>query len=256
MTTEQLEEGLAYAEDNFLNDNAPHLKVDKELIRKRFDLTGKKILDFGCGMGGMSLWYATNWNCKVHGLDIDNHHVNIANKMKEKHGVSNVRFEVRNVLEKPLDEKYDYVFLNDVAEHIPLDILKQIIAQLGNSLKKGGQIFVTYPPWKSPYASHVTHAVGIPWCQYLPDSVLLKLIEKNNMVLVGDEESDLVEAYKGLNHLTHKKLMNVVNGSGLKPVYRKSHCLLNKVGPLKDLNFNFFPLDFLVTKEFLLLQKN
>ena len=256
MTKEQLDEGLAYAEDNFLNDNAPHLKVDKALIKSKFDLTGKKILDFGCGMGGMSLWYATNWNCEVHGLDIDNHHVNIANKMKEKHGVSNVRFEVRNVLEKPLDEKYDYVFLNDVAEHIPLDILKQIIAQLGNSLKKGGQIFVTYPPWKSPYASHVTHAVGIPWCQYLPDSVLLKLIEKNNMVLVGDEESDLVEAYKGLNHLTHKKLMNVVNGSGLKPVYRKSHCLLNKVGPLKDLNFNFFPLDFLVTKEFLLLQKN
>ena len=256
MTKEQLDEGLAYAEDNFLNDNAPHLKVDKALIKARFDLTGKKILDFGCGMGGMSLWYATNWNCEVHGLDIDNHHVNIANKMKEKHGVANVHFEVRNVLERPLEGKYDYVFLNDVAEHIPLDVLEKIIEQLGNSLKKGGQIFVTYPPWKSPYASHVTHAVKIPWCQFLPDSILLKMIEKNNMILVGDEESDLVEAYKGLNHLTHDKLMKVVNGSGLKPVYRKSHCLLNKVDFLREANFNFFPLDFLVTKEFLLLQKN
>jgi SAM-dependent methyltransferase len=256
MTKEQLDEGLAYAEDNFLNDHAPHLRVDKELIRQRFDLTNKKILDFGCGMGGMSLWYATNWDCEVHGLDIDNHHVNIANQMKEKHGISNVRFEVRNVLERPLEEKYDYVFLNDVAEHIPLNILKEIMSQLGNALNDGGQIFVTYPPWKSPYASHVTHAVKIPWCQYLPDSLLLKLIEKNNMVLVGDEESDLVEAYKGLNHLTHEKLMKVINGSGLKPVYRKSHCLLNKVKPLKEVNFNFFPLDFLITKEFLLLQKN
>lgn len=256
MTKEQFEEGLAYAEENFLNDQAAHLKVDKALIRQKFDLTNKRILDFGCGMGGMSLWYATNWPCEVHGLDIDNHHIKIANQIKAKHLVDNVIFEVRNILEKPLAEKYDYVFLNDVAEHIPLNILKEILAQLGNSLKKGGQIFVTYPPWKSPYASHVTHAVGIPWCQYLPDGILLKMIEKNNMVLVGDEESDLIEAYKGLNHLTHEKLIKAVNGSGLSPVYRKSHCLLNKVKPLKEINFNFFPLDFLVTKEFLLLQKN
>lgn len=255
MTKEQLEEGLRYAEENFLDENANHLAVDKKLIREKFDLTGKKILDFGCGMGGMTLWYATNWECDVLGLDIDNHHVAIARKMKEKHNAKNARFVVQNVLEKPLAEKFDYVFLNDVAEHIPLDILKQIIRQLGASLAEGGRIFVTYPPWKSPYASHVTHAVGIPWCQYLPQGKLMKMIEKNNMVLVGDEESDLVEAYKGLNHLTHDKLMNAVNGSGLKPIFRKSHCILNKVPGLKNVPFRIPPLDFLITKEFLLLEK-
>lgn len=256
MTQALYQEGLAYAEGNFLDENASHLHVDKQLIREKFNLDGKKILDFGCGMGGMSLWYASNWNCQVHGVDIDRHHITIANELKARHGISNVYFEVRNILERPLKEKVDFVFLNDVAEHIQLPILKQIFLELGRSLVKGGQVFVSYPPWRSPYASHVQHVVGIPWCQFLPDKILLPMIERNNRPIVGEEESDLLQAYKGLNHLTHKKLMQVIEGSGLIPVFRKSHSFINKVSLLKNINLNFFPFDFLVTKEFILLQKN
>lgn len=255
MTTAQLENGLTYAEENFKDDNAPHLWIDKQLIKEKFDLTGKKVLDFGCGMGGMTLWYATNWDCQVTGLDIDNHHVSIAKRMQEKYGVQNVEFRVQNVLDAPLDEKYDYVFMNDVAEHVPYPVLKEIFQQLGRLLADGGRVFVTYPPWKSPYASHVTHAVKVPWCQFLPEKTLLGMIEKNNQVLVGDEESDLVEAYKGLNHLTHKNLINTLEDTGLKPVYRKSHCILNRLPGAKNMNFRMFPLDYLITKEFVLLEK-
>lgn len=55
MTQALYDEGISYAEQNFLDETANHLRVDKELIRSKFDLDGKKILDFGCGMGGMSL---------------------------------------------------------------------------------------------------------------------------------------------------------------------------------------------------------
>ncbi|MFT4666028.1 MAG: cyclopropane fatty-acyl-phospholipid synthase-like methyltransferase [Polaribacter sp.] len=258
MTEAQFKEGVAYSEDNFQNDNAPHLHIDKKLIKERFDLTGKRILDFGCGMGGMSVWYATNWDCSVYGLDIDKHHVTIANHLKEKHKVDNVTFEKRNILNDKLkpEERFDYIFLNDVAEHIAYPILEEIFQVLEAGLAEGGKIFVTYPPWKSPYASHVTHAVNIPWCQYLPNGYLMNLIEKNNMQIVGEEESDLVEAYKGLNHLTHKKLTSTIKKkTNLKPVFRKSHCILNKLPGLGNSNINFFPFDFLVTKEFLLLEK-
>lgn len=256
MNKEQLKAGLQYAEENFLNENANHLIVDKKLIREKFDLTGKRILDFGCGMGGMTLWYANNWHCNVLGLDIDEHHIMIAKKIRKKHNVNNVRFEVKDILTNPLTEQFDYIFLNDVAEHIPLNILQQILQHLNESLTENGQIFITYPPWKSPYASHVAHAVGIPWCQYLPEKQLIKIIKKNNMKIIGDKESDLLEAYKGLNHLTHKKLMKVINVVGMKPVLRKSHCILNKLPGLKNIPFRIPPLDFLITKEFLLLEKN
>ncbi len=257
MITQALfQEGLAYAEENFLNENANHLHFDKKLFRENFNLEGKKILDFGCGMGGMSLWYASNWDCQVLGFDIDRHHIAIARELKSKHGIQNVRFEVRNILEQPLDEQVDLAVLNDVAEHIRLPVLKQVFSAISKSLVDGGQVFVSYPPWRSPYASHVQHVVGIPWCQFLPDSILLPLIKRNNRPIVGEEESDLLQAYKGLNHLTHDKLLQAVEGSGLKPIFRKSHSFINKIPIFKNVNLNFFPLDFLVTKEFILLEKN
>jgi len=258
MTEAQFVEGLQYAEDNFQNDDAPHLKVDKALLKNKYNLNGKKILDFGCGMGGMSLWYATTWpECSVYALDIDSHHIEVATTLQEKYQVHNVEFSRRNILETPLEdhERFDFIVLNDVAEHIQFPILKQIFKQLSNRLTDDGVIFVSYPPWRSPYASHVTHAVKVPWCQFLPESVLFKMIEKNNQVIVGDLESDLLEAYKGLNHLTHEKLTEVVATNNLKPVFRKSHCILNRLPGLKETNINFFPLDFLVTKEFLVLQR-
>ena len=178
MTQALYDEGITYAEQNFLDEKANHLKVDKELIRSKFDLNGKHILDFGCGMGGMSLWYANNFNCRVHGVDIDGHHIRIANDLKTRHDLQNVNFEVRNVLDNPLDEKFDFIVLNDVAEHIHLPILEKIFVELGMSLAEGGGIFVSYPPWKSPYASHVHHIVGFPWCQFLPEKTLLRMIEK------------------------------------------------------------------------------
>lgn len=247
-------EGITYAEQNFLDDNANHLRVDKNLLRKMFNLDGKKILDFGCGMGGMTLWYARQWDCTVHGFDIDRHHIQIAKDLQEKHQVKNVRFEVRNILTHPVHDKYDFIVLNDVAEHIQYPILEEIFCSLRNVLAEGGHIFISYPPWQSPYASHVTHILGLPWCQFLPQGILLKWIEKNNRMIVGEEESDLVQAYKGLNRLTHKRLIRTIRKSGLVPVFRKSHSFLNNLKALENVNLRFFPFSLLITKEFLVLQ--
>ncbi len=256
MTQAQYDNGIAYARDNFRNEHAPHLHVDKRLIRERFDLAGKRVLDFGCGMGGMTLWYATNWpTATVHGLDIDGYHVAIAQDLQEQEHVENVAFEKRDVLARPLTERYDLVFLNDVAEHIPLPVLGEILKHLAERLAPGGQIFVTYPPWRSPYASHVTHVVGVPWAQFLPQSMLLRMIEENNLPLVGEEETDLLASYRGLNHLTHKKLARLTQVAGLRPVWRKSHCLANRLPGLRHVNLRGGPLDFLITKEFLLLEQ-
>ena len=250
-----IERSMVYAENNFLNDTAKHLQVDKQFIRDNFDLTGKKILDFGSGMGGMSLWYARNWDCQVFGVDIDGHHVAIANHLKMKHGLSNVHFEKRDITENPISEKFDMIFLNDVAEHIPYPILSKIFDELHRCLSPKGQIFVSYPPWQSPYASHVTRVTHLPWCQFLPERFLLGWIKRKNMVITGEHESDLIEAYKGLNHLTHKRLMNVVEPFGFKVEKRVSHSLLRRLPILRGLNARLFPLHFLISKEILVLKK-
>lgn len=250
MTPKQQQEGLQYAENAFKGTSS-HLNLDKKLISENFDFTGKKILDFGCGMGGMTLWYAQNWDCEVVGMDIDPNHIEIANKLHAKYNLPNVRFELRNVLENPIQEKFDFIILNDVAEHIPLEILEKIIMQLKACLHPTGGIFVSYPPWEGPYASHLNHDIALPWCQFLPDAILRKMMLKKNRVLVGTKT--LMEEYYELNHLNHKKLSRISKKSGLKISFRKSHCKLNNIKVLSNINFNKLFFKYLVTKELVVL---
>jgi len=49
-------------------------------------------------------------------------------------------------------------------------------------------------------------------------------------------------------------LIKVVEKANLQPVFRKTHCILNRLPGLGNTNIHFFPFDYLVTKEFLLLK--
>lgn len=259
LTQELIDGSIAYAENNFISNDAQHLKVDKAFIRQNFDLTGKKVLDFGSGMGGMSLWYAQNWDCDVYGVDIDGHHVAIANALKQKHDAHKVTFEKRDITQNPFPKEwngtFDVIFLNDVAEHIPFPILEKIFKSFYHLLSPKGRIFVSYPPWQSPYASHVTHVTHLPWCQFLPQGLLLKWIEKKNIAITGEHESTLLDAYKGLNRLTHDKLMYITEKAGLRLKKRLSHSLLRKLPILRGINPNMFPLKYLISKEVIVLSK-
>jgi len=256
ISTKILEESLHYAESNFLHDSAKHLHVDKQFIRQNFDLTNKKVLDFGCGMGGMSLWYAKNWDCSVLGVDVDGFHIAVAEELKSRHGLDRASFEKRDILNLPLTDKYDFIFLNDVAEHIPYPALQAILDQLTSILAPGGRIFLSYPPWEGPYASHVTRVTKLPWSQFLPQKLLLKWIQRKNMQLSGEHECDLLAAYYGLNHLNHVKLMKLTTVAGLETETRISHSILRKIPLLSRLNPRKFPLNFLISKEILVLKQN
>lgn len=254
--SETLEKSLLYAESNFLHDTARHLWVDKTFIREHFDLRDKLVLDFGCGMGGMSLWYAHNWDCRVHGVDLDGAHISVAETLKARHGLSSVFFEKRDILERPLTAAYDVIFLNDVAEHIPYPALTAILCQLADSLAPNGRIFISYPPWAGPYASHVTRVTRLPWCQFLPQKLLLRWIKLKNTALSGEHESDLLSAYQGLNHLTHRRLQACAGRAGLLLETRVSHSILKKIPLLRRLSARYFPLHFLISKEIAVFQKH
>ncbi len=251
MNEAQKAEGLAYAERNMLEENS-HLMLDKAFIETHYDLTGKKVLDFGCGMGGMTLWMDTHYNCDIKGIDIDANHIGICKILREKHNKGHVEFILQDIVQNPLDEKFDYIFLNDVAEHIQPSYLEPIFAQLKNQLKEGGVIFVSYPPWEGPYASHLNSIFKIPWAQYWPEWIMIPKLKKRNRILVG--EKDLMSEYFELNHLNHKMLKGIIKKAGLKIERRMSHTKLNQISFLKGINLNFFPFKYLVTKELVVLR--
>lgn len=250
----KLKEGLAYAEKNFLSKNS-HLYLDKEILKKYFDLRGKTVLDFGCGMGNTSLWVAREMRPEsVDGFDLDPNHIQVAQALNRKYNVPGVKFELRNIIEKPIDKQYDFIMLNDVIEHIKEEWIPGILDILINrNLKSDGAIFFSYPPWEGPHASHLHHAIKLPWIQFLPKPYVNSLIKRNNRRLVGSK--DLMTEYLELNHMTHKKLMSFLKPFGLKRVFRYSHTKLNSLPMLKGAQLNFFPFNYIVTKELIAFRK-
>lgn len=248
-----LKEGLAYAEKNFLTRNS-HLSLDKEVLEKHFDLRGKDVMDFGCGMGNTSLWLAREMGARVDGFDLDRNHITVAMELNRKFRVPGVRFEVRNILESPVDRTYDFIMLNDVIEHIREEWIPSIFDSLiSRNLKKDGVIFISYPPWEGPHASHLQYAIKIPWIQFFPQKYVYTLIEQNNRKLVGSK--DLMTEYRDLNHMTHKKLMSYLKPFPLRQVFRYSHTKLNQFPLLREASFNFFPFNYIITKELIAFRK-
>lgn len=253
LNAQQFHEGLAYAEKNY-SSNQSHLWLDKHFLQKHFDLSQKDILDFGCGMGGMTLWLAAETGANVDGVDLDPNHIAIAQELQRRHNVGNVHFSVRNIIEHPVDKQYDYIMLSDVIEHLKPEWIPNILETLiHRNLKKDGVIFFSYPPWEGPYASHLWGIVKIPWIQFLPQRWVRNLLQKRNKQLVG--VNDLMTEYLALNHMTHAKLRYFLKTFQLNPVFRHSHTKFCKLPLLKNISLNFFPFKFFVTKELVAFRK-
>jgi SAM-dependent methyltransferase len=248
-----LKEGMEYAEKNFLGKNS-HLYLDKQVLKKNFDLRGKLVLDFGCGMGNTSLWMAKEMGAVVDGFDLDPNHIMVARELNGKFKIPGVTFELRNIIESPIDKQYDFIILNDVIEHIKEAWIPGILNILINrNLKKGGVIFFSYPPWEGPHASHLQRAIRIPWIQFFPRKYVYSLIQQNNRKLVGSK--DLMTEYLELNHMTHKKLMHHLKPFALRRIFRYSHTKFNHFSMLRDTSLNFFPFNYIITKELIAFRK-
>lgn len=77
------------------------LRVDKDT----------RVLDAGCGNGGLAVWAATNFGCHVTGITITEEHIELADELAASKGVSNLcDFRVMDMDAMTCDaESYDVV---------------------------------------------------------------------------------------------------------------------------------------------------
>lgn len=100
-----------------------------------------KILEVGCGYGGLLLWLQSMGYVNASGIDISPEQVQAAKKL----GVKKV--EEANIIEWMKDKKelYDMVFARDVIEHFRKDEIFKVVESCFNALKDGG-ILLLYTP--------------------------------------------------------------------------------------------------------------
>jgi len=127
-----------YYEEVFSKNSNRHMQMQK-LFPSDLSNTSK-ILDYGCGMGGVSHLFSKKYNCNVDGVEISKNELLKALSLYD--GDSNINFMLLDEFTFPKNH-YDLIFSSQVIEHIhnPGNYLSKI----NSMLKDDGYLLIGLP---------------------------------------------------------------------------------------------------------------
>jgi SAM-dependent methyltransferase len=192
---------------------------------------GVKVLEVGCGEGGVLLPFAEK-GCTCVGVDLNPIRIDMANDMlKEEVKAGRMSFILKNVYDDDFLERYrghfDLIVLKDAIEHIPEQ--EKFIPYLKNFLKQGGQIYFGFPPWYMPFGGHQQVcsnklASMLPYYHILP-----RPIYKGMLKMFGESEGVIDELMEIKDtQITVERFEQIIKASGMK-VLHKQHYLINPI---------------------------
>lgn len=207
---------------------------------------GDKVAEIGSAEGGVLAAFVEAGALEGLGTDIASERLDSGNDISRL-GNINIKFTYHNILTQNIAEdwkdKYDLVLLRDVIEH--LDDTKLALKNIKKMIKKGGYLFVTFPPYYSPFGGH-QHTLAnfwgkLPYIHLLPDFLFHKMISTGRAADI--EEVKRLQSIK----LTTRKFEKAVNAAGfdvanvdfylIRPVFKAKFGL----NPLKITNISFLP---------------
>ncbi|MFC1584824.1 class I SAM-dependent methyltransferase [Fibrobacterota bacterium] len=206
------------------------------------DLTGKAVLDAGCGHGGVLSFLADQYKLKS-GLGIDTDSVAVEGAEKRKHRVLN--FQQQNFLTLEA-QTFDMVILRDMLEHVRE--VDAAFLKASRLVGQGGYMYVSYAPFFSPFGGHQHNGSGIfariPWLQILPGFLFKKMIGLKGNVYkdIGHLEEDIDSVLS--TKLTMSKMRRLVRASKMELIYHKSYL----IRPDYKIKFGLRPLRMPVSR--------
>lgn len=123
--------------------NIRHFNILSELIDSGLKRS-HKVLEIGCGIGtltGLINQYLTKG--KLVATDISNESIEIAKKTIKS--ADKIDFIVTDMIGFTADNKFDFIVLPDVMEHIPLEQHKELFKTMTNCMHDDSIIFIHIP---------------------------------------------------------------------------------------------------------------
>lgn len=112
-----------------------------------------RMLELGCGQGVTLLALAQLYpQSEFHGIDLSSRHIENAQKMAREAGLTNVRFEHRDIMDinVEVDGTYDFITTHGVYSWVPDQVRDKILAICSTQLSPQGIAYVSYntlPGW-------------------------------------------------------------------------------------------------------------
>jgi len=122
-------------------------RIILKVISKFLD-SPKKILDIGCGVGSLSLYLASKGH-RVYGIEISSNAIKSCLESAKKLSLeNNTHFKIMDFPSKIPNEKFDFILLIEVIEHLKDDSLA--LGKVYSLLKKGGTAIISMPSKNAP----------------------------------------------------------------------------------------------------------
>ena len=157
--------------DNYVIDQETFKYIEQFRIKNKYKKSEMKILDWGCGIGRAVAYLRKNgYDCV--GIDIDPERIAKAKPFFEKRGI--LRDELLTLLDENgrtvfPDEHFDFIFSNQVIEHIK-DI-DAAVSEMSRITKRNGMGFHVFPAHRGFIEEHL----HMPFVHWFPKNKLRKL---------------------------------------------------------------------------------
>ena len=201
-------------------------------------IVGKRILDYGCGLGYQAVALALNGSKYVLGLDINEKVLQkgpeLASKLKVGHQV-----EFCNKLDDYFIGRFDMVVSQNSMEHFTDP--SKVLDEMKTALHQNGIMLITFaPPWFAPYGGHIHFFIKIPWVHLIFDE---KTVMNVRSRFRSDGASKYEEIKGGLNKMSVGKFKQLISKNGLEIQYCKYGCVksinfLGKIPLVRELFIN------------------
>lgn len=178
---------------------------------------GAKVLEVGCGFGGLSIDIALSGAAKVVGLDIEPRDIQIANlNLTENYSKLGNVVEFYSIgIEDYQDHDFDYIISKDTFEHV--DHLTELLSQIKIRLADGGFLYSGFGPlWNSPFGFHGdfdgwNFKTKYPWGHLL--------VQRSHIInSFNDSQDKVIDNLQGLgmNGLHLSEYKNIFHNSGME----------------------------------------